>query len=450
MKLSTRIHLASTGDSHAHSESSRVLNDEKYNDVKSRIHLMLVDRLELTAMADLTDEQLETAVRNVLNEITMDRELPLNNQERARLVLDIVNEITGFGPLETYLNDESVQDILVNGPFQVLVEKNGVLYPTPVKFRDDKHLMHVIDKIVSGIGRRIDESSPMVDARLPDGSRVNVIIPPLSLDGPVMSIRKFGRNRLTGKDLMERGSMSGGMFQFLKAAIRAKLNILVSGGTGAGKTTLLNVLSENIPDNQRIITIEDSAELRLEQPHVVRLESRPANVEGRGEVTLTDLVKNSLRMRPDRIIVGETRGAEVMDMLQAMSTGHPGSMSTVHANSPADALSRIQVMAGMGKIRLSEKAMQTLIAGAIDLIVQLERLADGRRRVVSISEINGIRNNNIVINELFVFERTGMDTHGNVLGRFAGRSVVPDSFARITASGIGLDSGIFHEKCEVC
>lgn len=448
MKLSARLNAVETGNA-TQNNGGQIINREIFNSVKSKIHILLVERLDLEAITDLSDEELETAVRNTLNELTMDQDLPLNNQERAMLIVDLINEITGFGPLEEYLNDESVQDILVNGPSQVLVEKNGVLYSTPVQFRDDKHLLHVIDKIVSGVGRRIDESSPMVDARLPDGSRVNVIIPPLALDGPTMSIRKFGKNRLTGTNLMDRGAMSKGMFEFLGAAIESKLNILISGGTGAGKTTLLNVLSENIPDNQRIITIEDSAELRLEQPHVVRLESRPANIEGKGEVTLTDLVKNSLRMRPDRIIVGETRGGEVMDMLQAMNTGHPGSMSTVHANSPKDALSRLEVMAGMGSISLSEKAMQTLMSSAIDIIVQLSRLADGKRRIVSISEITGIKNENITIKELFVFEQTGRDKQGNVLGTFKGQSVLPESLNKIQSTGIDLDTEIFYKTWEI-
>jgi pilus assembly protein CpaF len=417
--------------------------------VKSSIHLLLVERLDLSTVTDLSNEELETAVRNMLNEITLDRDMPLNKSERSLLVSDLVHEITGLGPLEECVNDDSVQDILVNGHSQVLVERDGVLEHTTIQFRDDKHLMHIIDKIVSGVGRRIDESSPMVDARLADGSRVNVIIPPLALDGPMMSIRKFGKNRLTGDNLMAKGAMGKGMYAFLKAAIRSKLNILVSGGTGAGKTTLLNVLSENIPANERIITIEDSAELRLSQSHVVRLESKPPNVEGKGEATLTDLVKNSLRMRPDRIIVGETRGGEVMDMLQAMNTGHPGSMSTVHANSPKDALSRMEVMANMGTVFYSEKALQTLISSAIDIIVQLARLPDGKRRVVSISEVGGLKDDTVILTELFMFEQKGTDADGNVLGKFMGKSIVPRCFRHILSSGLELDNGIFSQEWEI-
>ncbi|MBI9092836.1 MAG: CpaF family protein [Desulfobacterium sp.] len=408
-----------------------------------------MERLDLSTVTDLSRAELETAIRNMLNEITLNQDMPLNKQERALLVSDLVHEITGLGPLEEYINDDSVQDILVNGHSQVIVEKNGILEVTPIQFRDDKHLMHIIDKIVSGVGRRIDESSPMVDARLADGSRVNVIIPPLALDGPMMSIRKFGKHQLTGADLMAKGSMGRGMYEFLRAAIRSKLNILVAGGTGAGKTTLLNVLSENIPDTERIITIEDSAELRLSQSHVVRLESKPPNVEGKGEATLTDLVKNSLRMRPDRIIVGETRGGEVMDMLQAMNTGHPGSMSTVHANTPKDALSRMEVMANMGTVSYSEKALQTLISSAIDIIVQLARLADGKRRVISITEVRGLKEDSVDLAELFKFEQKGTDADGNVLGKFMGKSIIPHCFRHIIFSGLELDETIFSQEWEI-
>jgi pilus assembly protein CpaF len=450
MKLSSRINSRGGGLANDSKNSlPKIINREMYNKVKSKIHLLLVDRLDLATVTDLSDEDLEIAIRNMLNEITLNEDLPLNMDERSMLISDLINEITGFGPLEEYLNDESVQDILVNGHGQVLVEKDGVLFPTQGQFRDDKHLMHVIDKIVSGVGRRVDESSPMVDARLPDGSRVNVIIPPLALDGPTMSIRKFGKNRLTGENLMAKGAMGQGMFDFLKAAIKSKLNILVSGGTGAGKTTLLNVLGENIPENERVITIEDSAELRLNLSHVVRLESRPPNIEGKGEVTLTDLVKNSLRMRPDRIIVGETRGGEVMDMLQAMNTGHPGSMSTVHANSPKDALSRIEVMASMARVAISEKALQTLVASALDLLVQLSRLSDGKRRVVSISEITGVEDDLVTLKEIFVFEQSGVDENGNVLGCFKATSVIPKSVKHILSSGIELDQGMFNKTWEI-
>ena len=445
MKLADRIRAEKSGGRSG--SGSAIADQDAYNQVKNQIHMRLVERLDTKAIADLSDTELEISVKNALNELTLDQALPLNALERDMLIADLVNEITGFGPLEIYLNDDSVQDILVNGPSQVLVEKSGRLYTTPVKFRDNAHLLHVIDKIVSGVGRRIDESSPMVDARLPDGSRVNVIIPPLALDGPAMSIRKFGKYRFTREDLFKHDAVSPAMMSFLEAAIKARLNILVSGGTGAGKTTLLNVLSSCIPDDQRIITIEDSAELRLDQPQVVRLESRPPNVEGKGEVTLTDLVKNSLRMRPDRIIVGETRGGEVMDMLQAMNTGHPGSMSTVHANSPADALSRMSVMATMSPMALPEKAMQALMASAVDLIVQLSRMADGTRKVVSVTEISGVlENDRIFMQELFTYQLRGRDEKGNVLGAFSGCAVIPRAMERIRAHGLDLDTNIFSGK----
>ena len=451
MKLSDRIRAEKNGRHHAGPTGSpgsqdRIGDRQVFNRVKSDIHLLLVERLDLKVISELSDDELETAVRNILNELTLERELPLNTRERSMLISELVNEITGFGPLEAYLKDDDIQDILVNGPNQVLVEKEGILYTTPVQFRDNRHLLHVIDKIVSGVGRRVDESSPMVDARLPDGSRVNVIIPPLALDGPAMSIRKFGKNRLTGEDLLARGTLSREMMDFLKAAIEARLNILVSGGTGAGKTTLLNVLSAYIPDNQRIITIEDSAELSLDQAQVVRLESRPPNIEGRGEVTLTDLVKNSLRMRPDRIIVGETRGGEVMDMFQAMNTGHPGSMSTVHANSPSDALSRMSVMATMSPMALPEKAMQALMASAVNLIVQLSRMADGKRKAVSITEISGVEGGSVAMTEIFAFDQTGRDDQGRVTGYFTGRSNIPKALERIKAYGLDLDPDIFTAK----
>ena len=367
----------------------------------------------------------------------------------GRLVSELIHEIVGFGPLQPLLEDEEVQDILVNGHSQVLVEKKGLLHLTQARFRDDKHLMHVIDKIVSSVGRRVDESSPMVDARLPDGSRVNVIIPPLALDGPTLSIRKFGKSRLTSRQLVANRSASPAMMAFLEAAIRTKHNILISGGTGAGKTTLLNVLSGHIPENERIITIEDSAELRLAQSHVVRLESRPPNIEGKGEVMLSDLVKNSLRMRPDRIIVGESRGAEVIDMLQAMNTGHPGSMSTVHANTSKDALSRIEVMASMAEASFSEKALRTLISSAIDLIVHISRMPDGNRRITHVSEITGIEDGAIDEASIFVFEQTGTGADGQITGRFAGRGHTPRAAENIRLAGIDLDPKIFRDITEV-
>ena len=447
MRLSHRINAKKTRNNGVLTRPDTL--DQKYNTVKSKIHLSLVDRLDLTTVTDLSSEELAGTIRSILNEITAMESIPLNLKERSTLVSELIYEITGFGPLQTLLEDESVQDILVNGCSQVMVEREGLLYPTNVKFRDDRHLMHIIDKIVSSVGRRVDEASPMVDARLPDGSRVNVIIPPLALDGPMLSIRKFGATRITGTHLLEKKALSPAMMTFLNAAIRAKLNILVSGGTGAGKTTLLNVLSENIPENERIITIEDSAELQLHQNHVVRLESRPPNIEGKGRVLLSDLVKNSLRMRPDRIIVGESRGAEVIDMLQAMNTGHPGSMSTVHANSPADALSRLEVMATMGDINFNQTALRTLISSAIHLIVHITRLGDGTRRITHISEVSGIREGAMALKTVFALERTGIDVDQKISGAFKGRGDIPNALEQIRLCGIALDPDMFRDVTEI-
>ncbi len=445
MKLSRRINTATAQNRYGHPKAFH----NAYHDIKARVHLSLVDRLDLSTVTELPKEELSQVVRNILNEITHMESLPLNLKERSSMVSELIHEITGFGPLQPFLEDDTVQDILVNNHRQVMVEREGLLYPTSVRFRDNRHLMHIIDRIVSSVGRRVDEASPMVDARLPDGSRVNVILPPLALDGPALSIRKFGTFRLTGEDLLEKETMSPAMMGFLKAAIASKLNILVSGGTGAGKTTLLNVLSEHIPENERIITIEDSAELRLNQSHVVRLESRPPNIEGKGQVQLSDLVRNSLRMRPDRIIVGESRGPEVIDMLQAMNTGHPGSMSTVHANSSSDALSRIEVMAAMSDLSFSEKALKTLIASALNLIVHIARLPDGKRRVTHISEISGIQDNTIREETIFIFEQTGTAPDKTITGRFMGKAFIPKAFDHIRLSGMDLDETMFHDVMEI-
>ncbi len=443
MKLSRRINSSDASGSWDGRENS------EYERIKSRVHLSLVDRLDLEAVTRLSSDELTLLIRETLSVIIREEALPLNMKERSRLVSELIHEIVGFGPLQPFLEDESIQDILVNGHSQVMVERDGLLYETRVHFRDDRHLMHVIDKIVSSLGRRVDEASPMVDARLPDGSRVNVIIPPLALDGPTLSIRKFGNLRLTRDDLVEKQSASPAMMAFIEAAIRTKHNILISGGTGAGKTTLLNVLSRSIPSNERIITIEDSAELKLDQDHVVRLESRPPNIEGKGEVRLSDLVKNSLRMRPDRIIVGESRGGEVIDMLQAMNTGHPGSMSTVHANTSKDALSRIEVMASMSEAAFSEKALRTLISSAINLIVHISRLPDGSRRITHISEVIGIDDTGVIERSIFAFEQTGIDNRGRVAGRFRGKGQIPDAALQIKLAGIVLSKNTFADVTEI-
>jgi pilus assembly protein CpaF len=362
--------------------------------------------------------------------------LPLNRFERERMVEELLDELTGLGPLEPILKDPTVSDILVNGYGTVYVERRGKLELTGVRFRDNGHLGQIIHRIVSRVGRRIDETAPMVDARLADGSRVNAIIPPLAIDGPTLSIRRFGANPLTVRDLIDKGSVAPEALGFLAAAVRARLNLLVSGGTGTGKTTMLNALSAFVPGDERIITIEDSAELRLQQRHVVRLETRPPNIEGQGEIVARDLVRNSLRMRPDRIIVGEVRGGEVLDMLQAMNTGHEGSMTTVHANSPRDALGRLEAMVGMSGIPMTETAMRQTIARALNLIVQLSRGSDGRRRLVSITEITGMEGPTVTLQELFRFEQRGVDAQGNVLGDFVTTGIRPKCLERIERAGI--------------
>ncbi|BBO86507.1 CpaF pilus assembly protein, ATPase CpaF [Desulfosarcina ovata subsp. sediminis] len=450
MKLSERLKSdASWADYRDKIQARATLDRPTYNRLKTQVHFRLVEQLDIASITELPKEALAGSIRSSLEQITTAHNLPLNQKERTDLIADLMDEILGLGPIEGLVQDETVQDILVNGHDQVFVERRGILEKTDVQFRDDDHLMQVIDRIVSAVGRRVDESSPMVDARLPDGSRVNVIIPPLALVGPVVSIRKFGRNPVTIDQLLDSLALTDEMNAFLEAAVRSKLNILISGGTGAGKTTLLNILSGYIPLAERIVTIEDSAELRLNQPHVVGLESRPPNIEGRGEVTLTDLVKNSLRMRPDRIIVGEARGAEVMDMLQAMNTGHPGSMSTIHANTPKDALSRMEVMAGMGTALFSERALRGLIASAIHLIVQLARLPDGSRRVMSISEVHGMADESVAVVPLVSFVQEGVDDRGRVLGRFKGTRSEPLFGDHIRSHGLTLPEGLFSRSVQV-
>jgi len=394
-------------------------------------------------------DKLAKLIRDTVYEIAIQERLPLNQKERSLLISDLLNEITGLGPIEPLMQDDSVQDILVNGYSKVYVEKGGVLFLTNIRFRDNDHLMQIIDKIVSRIGRRVDESSPMVDARLNDGSRVNVVIPPISLDGPILSIRKFGRVSLTMEQLLSSLTLTQEMATYLQAAVKSKLNILISGGAGAGKTTLLNILAGYIPENERIITIEDNAELKLRQPHVVRLEARPPNIEGKGEITLRDLVRNSLRMRPDRIIVGEVRGAEVLDMLQAMNTGHPGSMSTIHANSPKDALSRMEVMLSMATTAFSDTAMKLLIGSAINIIIQLARLPDGSRRVVSISEVLGFKQDHVEIQEVFIFEQQGVNERGEIFGEFRSTGKMSIFRDHMKSMGIELPEQLFNFKYRV-
>jgi pilus assembly protein CpaF len=414
-----------------------------YQELKSTIHRRLIDRLDLSTVADLTPEQLSGIIKTVVENMIAQEGIPLSRQERDRLVVEIQNETMGLGPLEPLLSDTEISDIMVNGPQGVFVERRGKIEKTDVSFKDNEHLMTIIERIVSKVGRRVDEASPMVDARLADGSRVNVIIPPLAIDGPALSIRRFGVKPLKMENLLANGSLTGEMAAACEAMVKARMNILVSGGTGAGKTTFLNVLSSSIPDNERIITVEDAAELILQQEHTVRLETRPPNIEGKGAITQRDLVRNALRMRPDRIIVGEVRGAEALDMLQAMNTGHDGSISTIHANAPRDALSRIETMVLMAGFDLPSKAIREQIASALNVILQLSRMSDGTRKVVTVSEVTGMEGDVVVMQDIFVFEKRGVDQDGKVLGEYRATGVRPKFLDAVHAAGIHLGANVF-------
>jgi len=385
--------------------------------IASRLHNKILDRLDLAAVSQLEPEELRARLRSILEQLVLAEGVAVSSGELGALVDQVLDELTGHGPLEVLLADPTVSDVLVNGPDRVFVEREGKLMLTDVRFRDDRHLLHTIQRMVARIGRRIDESSPMVDARLPDGSRINAVIPPLAIDGSALSIRRFSQKALTGEDLVRSGALSADMLSYLHLAVRARCSIIVSGGTGAGKTTLLNLLSGFISKRERIITAEDAAELRMQQPHVVRLEARPANLEGKGAVSIRDLVKNALRMRPDRIIVGEVRGAEVIDMLQAMNTGHDGSMATVHANSPDDAMNRLMTMLGMSGTPLAETTMAQMIARSVHIVVQVARMQDGKRRVTSIAEVAGAEGARLSTHTLFAFERSGVSSDGAIIGR---------------------------------
>lgn len=415
----------------------------QYHTLKNKLHTQLLGRIDLEVMSSMKPERLREELGLLVERLLLESGAALNAQERKRMVLDIQDEIMGLGPLEPLLADPTVSDILVNGPSQVFVERRGKLELTEVVFSDSDHLMKIIDKIVSRIGRRVDESSPMVDARLPDGSRVNAIIPPLALDGPLLSIRRFAVVPLTISDLIDKRSLTPTLAELLSAMVQAKMNILISGGTGTGKTTLLNVLSASIPHQERIVTIEDAAELQLQQPHVVRLETRPPNIEGKGEVSQRALMRNSLRMRPDRIILGEVRGAEVLDMLQAMNTGHEGSMATVHANSPRDALTRLENMAGYGGAVISQDAMRQQISSAINAVIQIARLTDGRRKVVSVQEITGMEGDIITMQEIYRFNQTGVGSDGTVAGNFRATGVRPKFMDRLKSYGLKVSESTF-------
>ncbi|ALJ74290.1 Putative conjugal transfer protein [Burkholderia pseudomallei] len=416
---------------------------EAYQKLRRQMHGAVLERVELERLSRLPAEQVRNEIATLIARILDEEKLLANDLERRQLTIDIYDEMFGFGPLESLLRDPSVSDILVNTASAVYVERYGRLELTDVTFYDDAHLMKVIEKIVSRVGRRIDESSPMVDARLPDGSRVNAIIPPSAIDGPLMSIRRFAVNPLKMDDLVNFQTLTPPMAQLLEALARAKVNVLVSGGTGSGKTTLLNILSGFIPDDERIVTIEDAAELQLQQHHVLRLETRPPNIEGKGEITQRTLVRNALRMRPDRIILGEVRGAEALDMLNAMNTGHEGSLATIHANTPRDALTRLENMIGVAGLALPPKTMRQQISSALSVVVQTARLTDGKRKIISIQELTGMEGEIINMQEIFTFKRTGLDASGNVLGYFTATGVRPKFTERLTAFGIQLPDAMY-------
>ena len=440
--MSLRERLSGTDEDRQHHSLPEVAQ-QAYQELKKTMHQMILDRIDLERLKRLTSEQFKHELALLVQRIIEEERIVLNQQERHHLVLDIQHEMLGFGPLEPLLNDPTVSDILVNTFSKVYVERRGRLELTDISFHDNAHLMKIIEKIVSRVGRRVDESSPMVDARLPDGSRVNAIIPPLAVDGPLVSIRRFGASPLTVQNLLELKSVTPPMIKVLESLGLAKVNILISGGTGSGKTTLLNLISGFIPGNERIVTIEDAAELQLRQPHVVRLETRPPNIEGKGEVTQRALVRNSLRMRPDRIILGEVRGPEALDMLQAMNTGHEGSLATIHANTPRDALARLENMVSMAGVNLTPRAIRQQICSAITVILQASRLTDGTRKMVSMQEITGMEGDIISMQEIFRFEQTGVDADGKVMGHFCATGVRPRFAERLRMFGAPVPEDTF-------
>jgi pilus assembly protein CpaF len=415
-----------------------------YTSVKTAIHRKLIQKLNLDRLTEANREDVRREVGQILEQLVVGESTPMNLQERERLAQEVLDEVFGLGPLEPLLADPTVSDILVNGHRRVYVERKGLLEQTAIQFRDDAHLMAIIDRIVSAIGRRVDESSPMVDARLADGSRVNAIIPPLAVDGPCLSIRRFGRDPLRADDLIRNNSLTVAMLELLRGCVKARLNILISGGTGAGKTTFLNVLSASISNRERIVTIEDAAELQLHQEHVVRLETRTANIEGKGAIQQRQLMINCLRMRPDRIVMGEVRGEEALDMLQAMNTGHDGSLTTIHANTPRDALSRLETMVAMANLNLPENAIRRQIASAIDLVIQVSRLSDGTRKIISVAEITGMEGEVVTMQEIFAFRKKGIRENGEVFGEFEPTGVRPKFAERLLVAGIQLPMGMFE------
>jgi len=441
---------AATGGLRNSTGGGRPLREKEQQELKSAVHQELINRLDLEKLGEAQETRAgQQQLFILIQQIITEQGVPLSSSERDRVAQEVLDELFGLGPLEPLLKDDTISDILVNTASHVYVERRGQLQRTNVTFKDNRHLMQIIDKIVSAVGRRVDESTPMVDARLKDGSRVNAIIPPLAIDGPILSIRRFGSSPLTADKLVQNKALTQMMLDVLRAAVAARLNIVISGGTGAGKTTLLNALSSFISDKERIVTIEDSAELQLRQEHVVRLETRPPNVEGKGAIKQRELVINALRMRPDRVVLGEVRGEECMDMLQAMNTGHDGSITTIHANTPRDGLARLETMCMMGDIRLPEKAIRLQIASAIHVIVQVARMSDGSRRITHISELTGAFSDVISMQDLFVFEKEGIGEHGKVKGRFRATGIVPKFAERCKAAGIALPNGLMDHVMEV-
>ncbi|MGI9101712.1 MAG: CpaF family protein [Terriglobales bacterium] len=422
---------------------------KSYQELKTSLHRDLLSKVDLEKLTSLQDVRARTQVQNVIYELITAANVPLSGAEKDRICREVLHEVFGLGPLEPLLQDPSISDILVNTHRQVYIERAGMLELTSVVFKDTGHLRHIIDKIVSNVGRRVDESTPMCDARLDDGSRVNVVIPPIAIDGPILSIRRFGRTPIGAEQLLASRALTAPMMDLLKGAVKARLNIVVTGGTGAGKTTLLNVLSGFIPTTERIVTIEDSAELQMQQPHVVRMECRPPNIEGKGAIRQRELVINALRMRPDRIVLGEVRGGEALDMLQAMNTGHDGSLTTIHANNPRDAIARLETMSLMAEVNLPDRAIRQQIAAAVSILVQVARMSDGTRRVTHISEITGVADEMVTIQDIFVFERLGIGPNGRVLGRFRATGIRPVFADRLKASGIQLPPNMFEHVLEV-
>jgi len=422
---------------------------DTHTDLKVQLHQSLIDLINLSALDKMSREQIEAEVGHIIYDELKKQNHALNQNERKQLVGDVLDELLGLGPLEPLLKDPTITDILVNGPARVFVERFGILEPTPVRFKDEKHLLRIIQKIVSAVGRRVDESSPMVDARLADGSRVNAVVPPLALDGSLLSIRKFARVPISMERLIEIGSIPLQIAEVLKAIVASRRDVLISGGTGSGKTTLLNAMSASIDGRERIVTIEDSAELQLQQRHVVRLETRPANIEGKGEITQRELVKNALRMRPDRIIVGEVRAGEAFDMLQAMNTGHEGSMTTVHANTPRDALSRVEQMIGMSGIDIPARSARAQIASAIHVVIQVSRLSDGRRKLTSVAEVTGMEGDVVTMQEIFRYRQTGVAADGQVNGKFEATGIRPRFVDQFVTHGINLPASLFRPDAQI-